>query len=212
MIGQQQEGSTITQIMDMKKQGLSNNQIIQNMQRAGFTNSQIFDAMNQLETKNAVDNLVPMNQLTPQGNAPFPPGMGQSMPPPMQNNQMPPQNPAQQAVAKSDSTVKTEELIEAIIDEKWSDLINNVQKIVEWKNRAETRISSLEMQIENLKDGFDQLNKAVIGKISDYDSHILDVGTEIKAMEKVFSKVLPSFTENVHDLTRITEDLKKGIK
>ena len=134
MIGQQQEGSTITQIMDMKKQGLSNNQIIQNMQRAGFTNSQIFDAMNQLETKNAVDNLVPMNQLTPQGNAPFPPGMGQSMPPPMQNNQMPPQNPAQQAVAKSDSTVKTEELIEAIIDEKWSDLINNVQKIVEWKN------------------------------------------------------------------------------
>ena len=211
MIGQQQEGSTITQIMDMKKQGLSNNQIIQNMQRAGFTNSQIFDAMNQLETKNAVDNMVPMNQIMSDGSAPFPPGGG-FPPSPGFGNQAPPPNPARDQIARSDSNVKTEELIEAIIDEKWSDLITNVQKILEWKNRAEARISALEMKIENLKDSFDQLHKAVIGKISDYDAHILDVGTEIKAMEKVFSKVLPSFTENVHELTKITEDLKRGIK
>ena len=87
-------------------------------------------------------------------------------------------------------------------------LIKNVNKIVEWKNRAEARISSLETQMDNLKESFDQLHKAVIGKVSEYDKHILDVGTEIKAMEKVFSKVLPTFTENVHELSRITERVK----
>ena len=39
--------------------------------------------------------------------------------------------------------------------------------------------------------------------------NILEVGTEIKAMEKVFQKVLPTFTSTVNELSRITGNLKK---
>jgi len=189
--------SPINLIRTMKQQGLSNNEIIQNLIRQGYSNTQIFDAINHIETKNAVESLPePMMQVPP------------SEAPRFELPEMKQQDYQPQAAEPIDS--KTEELIETIIDEKWEDLLKDVAKIVEWKNRAESRITAVEMKVENLKDSFDQLHQAVIGKVSEYDKHILDVGTEIKAMEKVFSKVLPSFTENVHELERITDKLKSG--
>lgn len=101
-----------------------------------------------------------------------------------------------------------EELIEAIIDEKWNELIKDVNKIIEWKNQTESRVTSIEQEIKDVRDQFDKLHQALLGKIGDYDKHILEVGTEIKAMEKVFAKVLPVFTQNVSELSRITDDLK----
>ena len=56
----------INEIIQMRQQGLSNNQIIQNMQRNGYSNTQIFDAMNQVDTKIAVEGLQPVTNLTPQ--------------------------------------------------------------------------------------------------------------------------------------------------
>ncbi len=189
--------SPINLIRTMKQQGLSNNEIIQNLIRQGYSNTQIFDAINHIETKNAVESMPePMMQVPP------------SEAPRFELPEMKQQDYQPQAAEPIDS--KTEELIETIIDEKWEDLLKDVAKIVEWKNRAESRITAVEMKVENLKDSFDQLHQAVIGKVSEYDKHILDVGTEIKAMEKVFSKVLPSFTENVHELERITDKLKSG--
>ena len=45
----------------------------------------------------------------------------------------------------------------------------------------------------------------MMGKISSYDQNLVDVGTEIKAMEKVFQKVLPNLTESVNKLDRMTK-------
>lgn len=134
--------------------------------------------------------------------------MNPNLPPlPNQNNMsrqgMPPPN-----MAPMQQNVSNEELIEAIIDEKWNDLLKDINKIIEWKNSTENRITKIEQQFGDLKDQYDKLHQAVIGKIGEYDKNILDVGAEIKAMEKVFAKVLPVFTENVSELSRITDTLK----
>lgn len=105
-----------------------------------------------------------------------------------------------------------EELIEAIIDEKWNELVKDINKIIEWKNSTETRVSAMEQQMKDLQSSFDKLHQAVVGKIGEYDKHILDVGAEIQAMEKVFAKVLPVFTQNVSELTRVTDDIKSALK
>lgn len=105
-----------------------------------------------------------------------------------------------------------EELIEAIIDEKWNELVKDITKIIEWKNSTETRVSAMEQQMKDLEKSFDNLHHSVVGKIGEYDKNILDVGAEIKAMEKVFSKVLPVFTQNVSELTRVTDDIKGALK
>lgn len=126
----------------------------------------------------------------------------------MEQPTIPPMGGVQQTVAGPTN----EELIEAIIDEKWNELVKDITKIIEWKNSTETRVSAMEQQMKDLEKSFDNLHHAVVGKIGEYDKNILDVGAEIKAMEKVFSKVLPVFTENVSALTRVTDDIKEALK
>ena len=132
------------------------------------------------------------------------------MPEPLPNSMPPPMGgmPPPGAPMPGMDTTTNEELIEAIIDEKWNELVKDINKIIDWKLAAEGRLSAMEQEIKDLKGEFDKLHQGVVGKIGEYDKNILDVGSEIKAMEKVFAKILPVFTENVSELSRITGDLK----
>jgi len=210
------QGSPINDIMQMRQQGLSNNQVIQNLQREGYSNTQIFDAMNQADTKMAVEGMQPvaMNQniSTNQPSAQQNQDLFTSPPqePMPQNAQQQPmqQNMNSGASSMVNDQIQMEELVEAIIEEKWEELLKDVSKIVDWKNKVESRVSEIEVKLDNLKENFSDLQRAIIGKVNDYDKHIIDVGSEIKAMEKVFSKVLPVFAENVNELSRISNKLK----
>ena len=107
-----------------------------------------------------------------------------------------------------DERTHIEEIAEAIIDEKWQELVKNLNKLTEWKDKTDDTISKLKQELEDVRTSFDKLHKAIIGKIGEYDQNILNVGTEIKAMERVFQKILPTFTENVNELSRITAKAK----
>jgi hypothetical protein len=173
-------------ITSMKNQNLSNNQIIQSLQRQGYTSTQIFDALSQS-----------------QGGMPVPSPPTYSTPTPMRPMES---SPAQPRYEGSD----TEEMIEAIIDEKWNDLLSDINKVIAWKEATDARLAKMEQQMTDLKDSFDKLQQAVVGKVGEYDQHILEVGAEVKAMEKVFSKVLPVFTDNVAELSRVSEQIKRN--
>ena len=141
--------------------------------------------------------------------------------PPPTSNYRPPQQSSQQQMgfrepprhapkhSSGSGDISTEEYVEAVIEERWTDIENDIRKVVEWKNRSDQRITQLAQQFDDLKDRFDKLHAALIGKIESYDKNILEVGAELKAMEKVFSKVMPSFTENVKQLDDMTRRLKK---
>lgn len=191
-------GLNIARIQEMRLQGLSNNQIIQTLQRDGFSSKDIFEALNQTANQLATPGPAAPSQFSGPAqplNSPLPdaPGMVPPMP-------LPPPLAGAPAAGISD-----EELIEAIIDEKWNDLLEDINKIVAWKDRTAQQLASFEQQLKDLKEQFDKLHQAVIGKVGEYDQHILQVGAEVKAMEKVFSKVLPVFTENVAELSRVAD-------
>ena len=101
-----------------------------------------------------------------------------------------------------------EEVAESIIDEKWEALMKNVDKIVEWKESTEARLVKMEQKINDLKERFEALHQGVLAKVTEYDKGIKEVGSDIKAMESVFKKVLPTFTANVGELSRITKKIK----
>lgn len=118
-------------------------------------------------------------------------------------------NYAPQQPQQLTNTTGNEELIEAIIEEKWEDLLKDLTKLAEWKNTMTTRVTTLEQKFEDLRREFDKVHTVIISKVEDYDRNMTNVGAEVKAMEKVFSKVLPLFAENVAELSRITKELKK---
>ena len=103
----------------------------------------------------------------------------------------------------SPDTERFEEIAEAIINEKWNELIRDINKVIEWKERTDTQIKRIEQEIVNLKERFESLHRGVLGKISSYDQNLTNVGTEIKSMQMAFKKILPTFTENVNKLERL---------
>lgn len=135
-------------------------------------------------------------------------GQGMQQPPAYDPNMQDPYG-AEQMPYESPGADKEriEEVAEAIIDEKWNDLLKDITKISEANNKMESRLVKIEQEISNLKQNFESLHRGVLGKISDYDKNLVNVGTEIKAMEKVFQKILPTFTENVNKLSRIAEGM-----
>ncbi|MBI4149900.1 hypothetical protein HY488_00690 [Candidatus Woesearchaeota archaeon] len=186
----------VEQVIAMRSQGLSNNQIIQNLQRAGYSVDQINNAINQADIKEGIVS------------TPF--SMGAGAPPAFHTTQGMGSTGAMGGMNEGKMTdERIQEIAEAIIDEKWTDLINNVNKILDWKDTTESRVARIEQAIQDMKSSFDRLHEGVLGKISEYDHGLQDIGTEIKALEKVFQKILPGFIENVNELSRITQQIKK---
>jgi hypothetical protein len=186
-------GSPLEQAMVLKQRGMDNNSIIQELERQGYDSTQIFDALNQLNISGAA--------ASPEA----PPGYG--MPPPAPSFEQPftEQPPAPEPQRADIGKEQIEEVAEAIIDEKWKEFEEDVRKIIDWKDKTEIRVGKIDQQIKDLTTSLNSLHKNIINKISDYDKSITDVGTEIKAMEKVFQKVLPNLTENVNKLERMAK-------
>ncbi|MBI2142334.1 hypothetical protein HYU15_02485 [Candidatus Woesearchaeota archaeon] len=195
------QGVPTEDVLRLRQQGLSNSQIVESLQRSGFKTHQIFDAMNQAELGRSGEAI--------QG-APF---FDQS--PVQQQFQEPPleQQDAGYDYGSAPSgqgyDEKVEEVVEAIIEEKWNELLKDVNRIIEWKSAIDANMKALEQRQGDLKQSFDSLQKALLAKIGEYDSNITSVGSELKALEKVFQKLLPTFTENVNELSRAVKDIKK---
>lgn len=191
-------GMPIDQVMSLRQQGYPNEQIIQILQSQGYNSAQIFDAMNQAD----------IGAVPTQAQGYMPPDMPQGQQ--FQQQPMPQEAPAFEQQYPTGDREKIEEIAEAIIDEKWNDLLKDVNKMIEWNTKTETRLTKIEQDINNLRDSFDTLHKGILGKISEYDQNLVNVGTEIKAMEKVFEKILPTFTDNVQKLSRLAEGARES--
>jgi uncharacterized coiled-coil protein SlyX len=204
----------VQQVASLKQQGLSDNQIIQSLQRDGYKTHQIFDAMNQADlVSGAARPLDEMPPIPPQESTYQDSAQQGFQNQPMQGQQLqypqyPPQSAAGPAQFGEPNLEKIEEIAESIIEEKWNDFSKGLSKIIDWKERTELRINELDTRVTQLKQSVDELNKSLLGKMGEYDKNIGSVGSDIKALEKVFQQMLPSFTENINELSRITKNIK----
>ena len=181
-VGAPPAGTPTDYALQLQKQGLTPNQIIQTLQRQGYSQTQISDAMNQAAVKAQVTG----------GPAPLAPGPaeGPSILPPKE-------------------AINFEEIAESIVQEKWEEFKKELDKERDWREKTESRIATMEGQVGELRKSIDNLHKAIVSKVADYDKSLLSVGTEVKAMEKVFQQILPSLTDNVNELSRLTKTMKK---
>ena len=146
------------------------------------------------------------NQQQAYGQYPYyPPQQAQSYPQ-QPAGQMPGSMPMQQQPDQSLSSEKVGEIVEAVVQEKWKSVEADLAKTTEWKDDFNTKLSEMNQRIDDLKGNIDNLQKAVLGKVSEYDENLKGVGTEIMAMEKVFSKVLPTLTDSINKLQRFSDN------
>lgn len=192
-------------VLAMRQHGYTNSQIIQLLQSQGYDTSQIYNAINQASLS-AIPQQAAESMET--GMSDYGQGYDQNQQPTFESFQSI-REPQEAPAAVSIGEERIQEVAEAIIDEKWQEFAKDIKKVVEWKEKVEDRLSKLEQQMIDLRLSMDSLTKSIMGKISSYDQNITEVGTEVKAMEKVFSKVLPSLTESVNKLDRMTKGYKE---
>lgn len=101
-----------------------------------------------------------------------------------------------------------DETVEQVIEERWKGIIQKIEKVAAWKDKQEQHINLIKEDILTIKDNFEKLEKRIIDKVSSYDKNILDVNSEIKALEKVFQKITPTLVNNVNELSKIAKTFK----
>ena len=104
---------------------------------------------------------------------------------------------------------KIQQLAESIIHEKWQEFSDKVGNIEVWKEKTETNITSVKQELIRTQQRFENIEKAVLHKVTDYNKTMESVNTELKAMEKAFEKIVEPLTSSIKDLKKLTKDLKK---
>jgi hypothetical protein len=213
-------------VSNLRNQGYSNSQIIENLRKQSYSLQDISDAMNQSEIRSAIDQPSDIDLPPP----PSPSGSRENLdfPGPSSSREMDaiassgpysqdvqpmsrqvPEYQNYVGVPQRDSyTEKIEEITESIIKEKWEDFVKEMGDINIWKEKVRNDILSIKQELIRTQERFENLQRAVVGKVSEYDKDIREVGTEIKALEKVLERIIDPLTSNIRDLQKVTDELK----
>lgn len=187
------EQELVNDVLRLRSENMSDDEVAQRLLYQGHSNAEVFDAITQANMTPAYEGSKMEYEETQQNYGYEAPS--RSVQPMEQHNSI--------------DVSKVSEIAESIIEDKWSDLIDHVNRIIEWKSSMEMRLGTMEEQIKSMKSDFDILHKSILGRITDSDAVMRDVSTDIKALEQVFKKILPGFVENVNELSRITQNLKR---
>lgn len=222
----------VDRILEMQKRGSQNSEIISSLKDQGYKHEQISSAMDQARVKTELSGME-MPEREPIGednNVPFAllnaPSPSRNQDPEFEegyseqdNNFMEPQHQTRNMMSESrglapaplerESYDAIEEIAESIIKEKWDDLVKNVGDIKLWKERVDIDLEGVKQELVRTQEKFEELQKALVGKIREYSEGVNSIGTEMKALERVLEKILAPLTKSVKDLQVVSEKLSK---
>ena len=134
------KAAPVSEVLQLRQQGLTDDIIVEELSQRGYQQQQINEAIAQADAS-------PSESDSGYGMPSSPGAM------PMMPQEMPSSQPSSQE-DMSNVYERMEEIAESLIDEKWDDLIAEVKKIIEWKNKTEEKQSKLQNDVDKLKDDF----------------------------------------------------------
>jgi hypothetical protein len=231
MLNQKNKEIPTEKVIDMQNRGMQSQEIISNLQKEGYKHDQISQAMDHAVVKGELGGMEspqesslgrsPIDEI-PMGlmNAPSPtqPEAIPDIPQQPEPEQIPGPSPQESYETSSPSGFAPEplergsydaieEIAESIIKEKWDEMVKKVGDIQLWKERTEIDIEGVKQELVRTQDKFEGLLKSVMGRISEYSEGVVNIGTEMKALERVLEKLLSPLTRSVKDLQEVSEKL-----
>jgi hypothetical protein len=176
-------------IGEMRAKGMQPREIVRDLTAKGYPSTDIATGM----------------EMSSQSPAFYPSSAPMGMPSPP----TPPPRPTPIRIPIED----IERVSEAIISEKWKDVAKDIDDVKKWRDETDMTLSNLSDRMTKLEMKLESVEQAILGKVEEYGKSITDVGTELKAMQRVFQTVMPTFTENIKDLRDLVDTAKlKGFK
>jgi septal ring factor EnvC (AmiA/AmiB activator) len=115
------------------------------------------------------------------------------------------------AALKETRGLKVEEMeriLEEIVDERWKDVTKKFSDLETSRVKTETKTEELSKRVSELASRLDEISSVIMGKVDEYKKTMEDVDVEIKALEKVMQKLVPSMAEQVKELKNVVGGFK----
>lgn len=211
----------LEEVMQLKEQGLSEDEVVDNLQEQGFQPKQINDAINQANIKNAVN-------ASPEEQAPNPemtqeqqtsnyapstqemPGDYSEAP---QDEQYTQEEYAQQQgqeyapIASQDSGTMIE-IANQIYSEKAKKIQNTIDDLTEFKATTQTKVDSINERLKRMEKIIDTVQIKILEKVGSYGKELEATRKELEMVEDSVGKIASS--KHAHTRKHITH--KKNSK
>lgn len=202
----------VNETLALLNKGLKREEITRSLEAKGYSLQQISDALNQAEIKQGVKGM-PGQQMQESVmdqdlDIPLPDQAEASQAAPQQQQYSSYQQPQYQA-APSVNYDQIQVLVEQIVEEKWKDMMRSVGDIPVFKARVSDDMEAVKQELMRTQKRLEDLQMAVMGKVKEYNDSVMGIGNDMKALEQVFSKIMEPLVNNVKELDRITQELKK---
>lgn len=208
----------LDQITNMKRQGISNDQIINELASQGASPQEILNALKQSEIKNAVagysnndedmqPSIMPMGeapQVHPrkfEQEQPYQPQeyiqesyapQPQSYAPPQQEQQYYPQESA--SYSEYSQTNGNGDMMMEVADQVFSEKIKKIQKVLDATSEAtmllQNKFENISDRLKKIENIMDKLQIAILEKVGSYGSNLESIKKEMSMMQDSFSKVI----------------------
>lgn len=113
-----------------------------------------------------------------------------------------------QGVTQGVDVETIEEISEEIVNEKMIEFRNKIEDIGEFKQIVQSKLADFDERLKRIEANIDRLQAALIGRVHEYSQNIKDLGSEMRAVEGAFSKILNPLVDNIKELGSITEKMK----
>jgi len=192
----------LEEIMQMKNQGIANEEIVNSLQEQGVSPKEINDALSQAQIKSAVyDTGTPSEQdylNQQQGNyAPQTQEIQEQetyAPSPEQYSQ--PQEGYQQeeyndyAPSEGIDSNTIIEIAEQVFSEKIKKIQKQVEDISEFKTLAQTKIDNTSERLKRIETTIDKLQITILEKVGSYGKNLENIKKEMSMMQNSFGKMI----------------------
>lgn len=211
----------LDQVTNMQRQGIPNDQIINELASQGVPPQEILNALNQSEIKSAVTGRA--NDYGEDMQPSIMPSGEVSMQPPRNYDQeqtyQPPQEYAQETYAPQQAYAPQQEqyyspssggyseyaqtggngdMMMEVADQVFSEKIKKIQKVIETTSEAtillQNKFENLSDRLKKIENMIDKLQIAILEKVGSYGTNLNEIKKEMSMMQDSFSKMISSST------------------
>ena len=223
---------TLEKVMQMRQQGQTDSQIIQNLQREGISPREINESISQSQIKSELINPQDYNQSDNQsqyGEEQMQQSLSQMNTPqagfgqyqgfaqqegqePMQGSQMMPDQGYQtnqyQDYAQAVDMATINEIADQIVEEKTNQLKKQIATLIKFKEEKTSEIDMLNQRLSKIENSFNDLQMAIIGRIGEYGQDIKNIAKEMHMTQDSFSKIINPLTDRARGYSDSEENTR----
>ncbi len=196
--------TALEQVTELKKQGMSDEEIASNLRQQGFSPKEITDAINQANIKTAVTgnegNVAAQTPETPSESSAEDTEVVEGSYAPATEEVAPSETPAEyspeyQAQAPAIDTTTMIEIANQVFSEKSEKIQKQIDSLNEFKTLTETKVNSINERLKRIEKIIDTLQIKILEKVSLFGRSIESTKKEVSMLEDTLGKLTKTTKE-----------------